>query len=626
MTEKSTNDQDSVKNGNMEKYRFNDPKELARNLAKLLEEGAKVVGTMAERANGQSGPYSTASEASEAAKVLGAVAKQWASAPGKLVGAQGRLLQSYADLWGRSVRRFLGEEVEPVVEPEPGDARFKDADWTDSQFFDFWKQAYLLTANWAEEMVEDAEGLDERTRRRAEFYVNQIASALSPSNFVFTNPEVMRETLASNGENLVKGMTQLSEDLHRSKDLLRIRQTDLEAFEVGRNLAVTPGKVVFQNDVFQLIQYAPTTETVYKVPLLIVPPWINKYYILDLVPEKSFISWAVAQGFTVFVMSWINPDETSSNKTFEDYMTEGVLTAVGAVQDAADVKKVSALGYCVGGTLLAATLAYMAAKNDKRIANATFFAAQVDFANAGDLLVFIDDTQLKALEEMMAEHGYLEGARMAAVFNMLRPRDLIWPYVVNNYLLGKKPFPFDLLYWNSDSTRMPAANHAFYLREFYQENKLAKSEMELGGERLKLKKVDIPIYELATREDHIAPPESVFKGAKMFSGPVRFVLADSGHIAGVINPPAKKKYQYWTGKKPSSKKHPAPTLQDWLDAAKEHAGSWWPDWGEWLAEQSGERIPARKPGDGKLEPIEDAPGSYVKSRKPGDGAEMNEAD
>ncbi|GBE42756.1 MAG TPA: class I poly(R)-hydroxyalkanoic acid synthase [Rhizobiales bacterium] len=614
MTEKRTQDQDRAENKDTPQPPFTDPRELARNLARFLEQGGKVVRSLAARSKENAGPYSTSSEISEATKVLGQVARQWVNEPVKLVGAQGKLLQGYADLWGRSLRRFLGEEVEPVVKPDPGDGRFKDPDWSESQFFDFWKQAYLLTARWAEEMVEDTEGLDEEDRRKAEFYVNQISSALSPSNFALTNPEVIRETLASNGENLVNGMAQLAADLQESKDLLRIHQTDLEAFEVGRNLAVTPGKVVFQNDIIQLIQYAPATETVYEIPLLIVPPWINKYYILDLVQEKSFIAWAVAQGFTVFVVSWVNPGESLSAKTFEDYMKEGVLEAVSAVQKATGQKKINALGYCVGGTLLAATLAYMAAKGDDRIASATFLAAQVDFSEAGDLLVFIDDAQLKALEEMMAEFGYLDGSRMAAVFNMLRPRDLIWPYVVNNYLLGKQPLPFDLLYWNSDSTRMPAANHIFYLREFYLENKLAKGEMELGGERLQLNKIDVPIYEMATREDHIAPAESVFKGAKLFSGPVRFVLAGSGHIAGVVNPPARNKYQHWTGIKPSSKKHPTATLRDWLKNAKEHPGSWWPDWGKWLAKRSGDKIPARQPGDGELKPIEDAPGSYVKMR------------
>jgi polyhydroxyalkanoate synthase len=368
---------------------------------------------------------------------------------------------------------------------------------------------------------------------------------------------------------------------------------------------VTPGKVVFQNELIQLIQYAPTTSEVFERPLLIVPPWINKYYILDLVPEKSFVKWAVDQGFTVFMISWVNPDERLAAKTFEDYMREGLFAALEAVNRQIGVHHVNALGYCVGGTLLASTLAYMAAKGDDRISSATFLAAQVDFSEAGDLLVFIDDTQLKALEEMMAEQGYLDGSRMAAVFNMLRPRDLIWPYVVNNYLLGKKPFPFDLLFWNADSTRLPAANHAFYLREFYHLNRLSKGEMELGGVRLDLSRITIPVYELFTREDHIAPAPSVFRGSRLFGGPVRHVMAGSGHIAGVVNPPARKKYQFWCGP-------PAKSLEDWIAHAKERAGSWWPDWAGWLGSYSGTKVPARDPSAGPLKPIEDAPGSYVK--------------
>jgi polyhydroxyalkanoate synthase len=337
-----------------------------------------------------------------------------------------------------------------------------------------------------------------------------------------------------------------------------------------------------------------------------VPPWINKYYILDLVPEKSFVKWAVDQGFTVFLVSWVNPDAKLAQKTFEDYMQEGVLTAVDAVIRQTGRPDINALGYCVGGTLLASTLAYMAAKGDKRISSASFLAAQVDFSEAGDLLVFIDDSQLTALEEMMAEQGYLDGSRMAAVFNMLRPRDLIWPYVINNYLLGKKPFPFDLLFWNADSTRLPAANHAFYLREFYHLNRLSKGEMQLGDVRLDLGRVTIPIYELFTKEDHIAPAASVFRGSKLFGGPVRHVMSGSGHIAGVINPPAKKKYQFWAN-------GPASSLPEWIATATETAGSWWPDWAAWLAAYSGDKVPARDPSSGPLKPIEDAPGSYVKS-------------
>ncbi|HAN64734.1 MAG TPA: class I poly(R)-hydroxyalkanoic acid synthase, partial [Rhizobiales bacterium] len=561
-------------------------------MVRLFDQGAKAFSTLAERSNGQ-GPYSLASEVGEAAKSLGEIARHWASEPSKFVAAQNELFQSYADLWGRSFRRFLGEEVEPVAVPEPGDNRFKDPDWSNGQFFDFWKQAYLITSRWAEDLTRNTEGVDEKTRKRALFYLNQMLAAASPSNFPLTNPEVVRTTLATNAENLVQGMTHFVEDLQQSKELLRISQTDLSAFEIGRNLAVTQGKVVFQNELIQLIQYAPTTGEVYERPLLIVPPWINKYYILDLVPEKSFVKWAVDQGFTVFLVSWVNPDAKLAQKTFEDYMQEGVLTAVDAVIRQTGRPDINALGYCVGGTLLASTLAYMAAKGDKRISSASFLAAQVDFSEAGDLLVFIDDSQLTALEEMMAEQGYLDGSRMAAVFNMLRPRDLIWPYVINNYLLGKKPFPFDLLFWNADSTRLPAANHAFYLREFYHLNRLSKGEMQLGDVRLDLGRVTIPIYELFTKEDHIAPAASVFRGSKLFGGPVRHVMSGSGHIAGVINPPAKKKYQFWAN-------GPASSLPEWIATATETAGSWWPDWAAWLAAYSGDKVPARDPSSGPL--------------------------
>jgi len=595
-------------NSGAEQVDANQLEPLARNMVRLFDQGTKAFSALAERSssNGQ-GPYSLASEAGEAAKSFGEIARHWVTEPAKFAAAQGELFKSYADLWGRTFLRCLGEKVEPVVEPEPGDNRFKDPDWSNGQVYDFWKQSYLITSRWAEDLTRNTEGVDDKTRKKALFYLNQMLAALSPSNFALTNPEVIRTTLATNAENLVQGMTQFVHDLGQSKDLLRISQTDLSAFEIGRNLAVTPGKVVFQNDLIQLIQYSPATEEIYERPLLVVPPWINKYYILDLVPEKSFVKWAVEQGFTVFLVSWVNPDARLAQKTFEDYMHEGILAAVDAVIRQTGSPQINALGYCVGGTLLACTLAYMAAKGDERVASASFLAAQVDFSEAGDLLVFIDDTQLKALEEMMAEHGYLDGSRMAAVFNMLRPRDLIWPYVINNYLLGKKPFPFDLLFWNADSTRLPAANHAFYLREFYHLNRLSKGEMQLGGVRLDLSRMTMPIYELFTKEDHIAPAASVYRGSKLFGGPVRHVMAGSGHIAGVVNPPAKKKYQFWSGGTTGS-------LADWMATAKETAGSWWPDWASWLAAYSGPKIPARDPSAGPLKPIEDAPGSFVKSR------------
>jgi polyhydroxyalkanoate synthase len=589
-------------------YRIADPEEFGRNMLRLTEEAGKAMTGFLERSNGNTGPFSLVSEATEAAKLFTEIAQHWLADPGKVAETQAALVRDYLQLAGATAQRMMGAEALPVAEPEPGDNRFNDPEWSRNPYFDFWKQAYLITTRWLEEVLETTEGLDERTRQRAEFYLKQLAGALSPSNFPFTNPVVLRETLGSSGKNLVQGLANLVHDIERSGDILNISQTDVEAFEVGRNVATAPGKVIFQNDIVQLIQYAPSTEAVHATPLLIVPPWINKFYILDLGPQKSFIRYMVGKGFTVFVVSWVNPDARLKDKTFEDYMTEGLLAATNAVKRETGVEKINVIGYCVGGTLLGTTLAYLAARGEEPFASATFFAAQVDFTKAGDLMLFIDDTQLKALEEMMAERGYLDGSRMATVFNMLRPKDLIWPYIVNNYMLGKKPFPFDLLFWNQDSTRMTPANHNFYLREFYHENKLARGQMSIGGVKLDLAKVKLPIYELCSKEDHIAPAKSVFIGSKLFGGPVTYVLAGSGHIAGVINPPGDKmKYQYWTNDKKTA------TLEAWFESAKEHPGSWWPHYAQWLAGHSGSKVPARTPG-ARLGIIEDAPGSYVKTK------------
>jgi polyhydroxyalkanoate synthase len=588
-------------------YKIVNGEELARNMLRLLEQGGNVLNEFLERPDSQMGPYSAATEMTAATSTLSDLMHIWWTDPTKFAEAQGTLIRSYAELWNNTLQRFLGQDVTPVIEPEPSDNRFKDPEWSQNPYFDFWKQAYLVTTQWAEEMLDKTEGLDQRTRQKAEFYLRQVSSALSPSNNPFTNPEVLRETLASNADNLVKGMEFLAQDMSRSSDLLKISQTDTTAFEVGRNLAATPGKIVFQNEILQLIQYAPSTEKVREIPLLIVPPWINKYYILDLTPPKSLIKYIVDQGFTVFIISWVDPNEKLAHKTFEDYMQEGILCAADAVERETGVEKFNVVGYCVGGTLLATTLAYLAARGDKPFNSATFLAAQIDFAHAGDLLLFTDAEQLDSLNELMSERGYLDGSRMANVFNMLRPRDLIWPYIVNNYLLGKKPFPFDLLYWNQDSTRMAAANHNFYLREFYGENRLAKGEMTIAGTRLDIRKVKLPVFELSTKEDHIAPAKSVFTGAALLGGPVEFVLSGSGHIAGVINPPSKVKYQYWTNNKP------AKTLEEWTKSATEHPGSWWPHWAEWLAGHSGDWTAPREPGK-TLGAIEDAPGSYVKSK------------
>ena len=506
-------------------------------------------------------------------------------------------------------KRMTGEESAPVAAPDAKDKRFADPEWSQNQFFDFLKQAYLLSTQWAEHLVKDAQGVDPHIRAKAAFYVKQIGNAVSPSNFVFINPELLRETLSSNAENLVRGMHMLHEDIEAGEGHLRIRQSDSQLFEVGRNLALTPGKVVFQNDLMQLIQYEAATAQVLKTPLLIVPPWINKFYILDLTPEKSYIKWCVDQGITVFVISWVNPDAKLAEKSFEQYMREGPLAALDAIAEITGEKSVHSAGYCVGGTLLTIALAYLAAQNDKRVKSATLFAAQVDFTFAGDLLVFVDEERIRQLEAHMKEQGYLEASRMATAFNMLRSNDLIWPYVVNNYLRGKKPYPFDILYWNADATRMPAANHSFYLRNCYLSNRLSKGDMEIAGVTLDLRKVKVPVYNLATREDHIAPAKSVLYGSQFFGGPVSYVLAGSGHIAGVVNPPGKAKYQYWTGPEPEGSE-----LDKWLASAQEHPGSWWPHWFDWLKALGAEKVPARPVGGGKHKPLEDAPGSFVKVR------------
>jgi len=527
--------------------------------------------------------------------------------PAKLMQAQVSLWQDYMTLWQRTAERFLGGKAEPMVEPAASDRRFKDAAWSDGTLFDFIKQSYLLTARWLQSTVKEIDGLDDKTAKKVDFYTRQFVDAMAPSNFVLTNPEVLRTTIESGGENLVTGLKHMLEDLERGKGRLMIKMTDMDAFKVGENIAVTPGKVVFQNDLMQLLQYEPTTETVKRRPLLIIPPWINKFYILDLRPRNSFIKWAVDQGHTVFVISWVNPDERLAQKGFDDYMLEGPLAALDAMEQATGEHEANVIGYCLGGTLLAATLAYMTVKGDNRVASATYFVALTDFAEPGELSIFIDEDQLHVLEERMREHGYLEGSDMATTFNMLRANDLIWSFVVNNYLLGKEPFPFDLLYWNSDSTRMPAAMHSYYLRNMYQENKLVvPGALSLCGVPIDLRRITVPSFLLSTKEDHIAPWKATYAATQIYQGPIKFCLAASGHIAGVVNPPGQGKYGHWENAK--LPKDP----EAWLQAAKYVNESWWPSWEKWIGRYGGGDVPARKPGDGRLKPIEGAPGSYVR--------------
>jgi polyhydroxyalkanoate synthase len=527
--------------------------------------------------------------------------------PARLAQEQLALWQDCQALWQSTWLRMMGAEAAPVAEPERGDRRFRDEDWQRNVVFDFIKQSYLIAARHLHHVVAGAEGLDEHTAQKVDFYTRQYIDALSPSNFVLTNPEVLRETAKSGGQNLIKGFGNLLQDLARGDGRqLRISMTDEAAFRLGENIATTPGKVVFQNELLQLIQYLPLTEKVHRRPLLIIPPWINKYYILDLREKNSFIRWAVERGHTVFVVSWVNPDARLADKGFDDYLTGGSLAALDAVTQATGERGIDVIGYCLGGTLLAATLGYLAAKKQKRIASATFFVTLIDFERPGELGVFIDDEQVAALEKRMDRRGYLEGREMATTFNMLRANDLIWSFVVNNYLLGRDPLPFDLLYWNADSTRMPAAMHSFYLRNMYLANLLRKpGGITLAGVPIDLSKVEVPTYFISTIEDHIAPWKTTYAGARLLKGPVRFVLGGSGHIAGIVNPPAANKYGYWIHEQLP------PQPDQWLEAATQHVGSWWTDWAHWVAPHAGQKIAARVPGDGKLKVIEDAPGTYV---------------
>lgn len=527
--------------------------------------------------------------------------------PDTLREAHAELWRRYAEIWQKHTAYMLTGQM-PGDEPAR-DKRFKDPEWRSNPGFSMMRETYLATAEFITDLISRTEGVDEAVKRKAAFFVKQAVDAASPSNFLMTNPAALRELLATHGESLVKGIDNLAEDLKRGKGVLAIKQTDLDAFKLGENIATSPGKVVFRNRVFELIQYTPTTETVYETPLLIFPPWINKFYILDLQPKNSMIRWLTARGYTVFLVSWVNPDEEMAEATFEDYMREGVYAAVEAATKASGSEKVNTVGYCIGGTLLAATLAHMSKSGDTRINSATFFASQADFKCAGELLVFTDDAGLGYLEgKMDAAGGVLDAQTMADTFNSLRANDLIWNYVVDNYYMGKHPPPFDLLYWNADQTRMPKNLHLFYLRKFYRENALSEGKLSLLGQTLSLRDVNIPVFMQSSKEDHIAPAASVYQSALCFGGPVDYIVAGSGHIAGVINHPDAQKYQYWTN--PNLKG----AVEDWFAFAEEHPGSWWPYWDGWLAKLSGDQTPARTPGEGALPALCDAPGEYVRVR------------
>ena len=588
----------------------NDPAALARQFADLAQRSSQLVTRFFERTARD--PGAVAQDDLGLARAFGeALTRLWGD-PVRLAQTQMQLWQDYMQLWQSTWLRAMGMQVAPVASPPQGDRRFKDELWENNLLFDYLKQSYLIAARHTHGAMAGVDGLDEATRRKVDFFTRQYIDALAPTNFAMTNPEVLRETLTSGGRNLLDGLDNLLDDLERGDgSALRISMTDASQFRLGENIAVSPGKVVFQNELMQLLQYAPTTDQVLRRPLVIVPPWINKYYILDLREKNSFIRWAVSQGHTVFVISWVNPDATLADRGFDDYLRLGPLAALDVVREITGEPDANLIGYCLGGTLLACALAWLQAKGEaERVASATFFTTMIDFSEPGELGVFIDEGQVEALERRMARRGYLEGHEMASTFNMMRANDLIWSFVVNNYLLGRAPFPFDLLYWNSDSTRMPACMHGYYLRNMYLRNALREpGGLTLDGVPIDVRTIRTPAYFLSTMEDHIAPWQSTYAGARLFAGPVRFTLAGSGHIAGVVNPPAANKYQHWAaeGALPADP-------QQWLASATQQPGSWWPHWHAWVRENhGGGEVAARAPGGPSHPPIEDAPGSYVKA-------------
>ncbi|HVP09049.1 MAG TPA: class I poly(R)-hydroxyalkanoic acid synthase [Burkholderiales bacterium] len=582
------------------------PEDTVRVLHDVAERSARILADYARKDPGAAAAGAASDELGIARAYMDLYARLLAD-PAQVAAFSANLMIDYVQLWQQSWMKLVGMQAAPVAVPAKGDNRFKDEDWSSNFIFDYIKQSYLIAARQIQHAVAGVEGLPPESEKKVAFFTRQYVDALAPSNFALTNPQVLRETLASGGQNLLKGLSNLLADVEKGG----ISMTDDKAFRLGRNVATTPGKVVFQTELMQLIQFEPTTQEAYRTPLVIIPPWINKYYILDLRPSNSFIKWATDQGHTVFVISWVNPDARLAQMGFEDYMKLGPLAAMDAMEKATGERQVNFIGYCLGGTLLGATLGYLQHTHQiDRVRCVTFFVSLLDFSAPGELGVFIDEAQVQNLEKKMNERGFLEGSEMASTFNLLRANDLVWSFVINNYLLGKDPFPFDLLYWNSDSTRMPARMHSYYLRNMYMKNLLGvPGGLTMDGAPIDLSQVKLPAYFVSTAEDHIAPWKTTYKGSRYLGGPVRFVLGGSGHIAGIVNPPAQKKYQYWTNETNPD------TAEKWFKTATAHPGSWWDDWQAWMDQQNGgEKVPARTPGDRGLQVLEDAPGSYAMLR------------
>ena len=547
-------------------------------------------------------------------KAFTSLSEQLLSDPEKLSNSTTQFWQKQFSLW----EKWINSDPTSVKKPgiKKNDSRFRSKLW-DTWLFDYVRNAYLITAEHLQKTVNDIDSLDERTARKVKFFTKQYVDAMSPTNFAMLNPDVLKATVDSNGRNLLSGLNNLLDDLKKGKGELAIKMVDPNAFELGKDVATTDGKVVYQNELMQLIQYQPTTKSVLETPLLIIPPWINKYYILDLTPRNSFIKWAIDQGHTVFVISWINPDARHAHKTFEDYLVEGPLAALDVIDKRCKTNTTNLVGYCLGGTLTAVLLGWLKSnKQDKRVNSTTFFTSMIDFNEPGELGVFVDPEGIDVLEKRMASKGYLEASEMASTFNMLRSNDLIWSFVVNNYLLGKDPVPFDLLFWNSDATRMPAKMHSYYLRNMYIHNKLREPKgLTIAGRSIDLSSVTTPCYFISAKDDHIAPWKSTFAGAKLFGGKVRFVLGGSGHIAGIVNPPVANKYCFWVNDELT---HDA---ESWLENADRFDGSWWSDWSVWITSQGSRTVNAKKIRNNRTNPFEDAPGSYAKLRldSPQDG-------
>ncbi len=522
----------------------------------------------------------------------------------QLVELQKELAESHARLWAGMAQLKPGEAAEPMVRPQPGDRRFTAPEWSSSPVFDYIRQAYLLNADYLAKVAEALPVADGRAKARMQYLTRQYIDAMAPSNFAATNPEFIQAALDSKGESITQGIRNLIGDMEKG----RISMTDDSAFEIGRNLATTPGSVIYENELIQLIQYAPTTEQVYKTPLLIVPPCINKYYIMDLQPANSLVRFVVEQGFTVFLVSWKNATESEARFGWDDYLEKGPIAALQVVRDVTKVAKPNVLGFCVGGTILSSALAVLRGKGEDPAESLTLMTTLLDFSDGGEIACLVDEASVAAREASIGRGGVFSGRELAQVFSSLRANDLIWQYVVGNYLKGKTPEAFDLLYWNSDSTNLAGPFIAWYLRNMYLENNLrVPGKLEMLGVKVDLGKVDLPAYLLATREDHIVPWTSAYLVRGLLGGETTFVLGASGHIAGAINPASKNRRSYWISDSGAS------VPDEWLATASEQKGSWWVHWAEWLKQRGGEMVPARnKPGNAKYKVLEAAPGRYVK--------------